>query len=191
MNEQERRRATGTTSSGPVPSSGLGACTGAPGAEEVVPEAVVAPPGHEFDSLSIDRDCQCGFLSQPRLYGVQARVEAWAAHLRELPKVITVNEARDRDGVLGPPVASPQEFTGMTVDFGMTLLEMVGLAAAGRCMACSWPVVEAAQHGCVQGNCSYRPDPHAVGYSRWWARTQALTFARLYASGQVTFRRPT
>ena len=96
-----------------------------------------------------------------------------------------------KDQRTGSQCASTQEFSEVTAEFAMTLLEMVGLAAAGRCMACSWPVVEAAQHGCVQGNCSYRPDPHAVGYARWWARTQALTFARLYASGQVTFRRPT
>lgn len=37
------------------------------------------------------------------------------------------------------------------------LKEMIGLAAEGRCMCCGWPLAVDVNHGCVPGNCSYRP----------------------------------
>lgn len=79
-------------------------------------------------------------------------------------------------------------FTDMTMDMATTLLEMVGFAANGRCMACGWPLAESADKGCVQGNCSFRPSERDTEYGRWWTRTQTLTFAREYANGNVQFR---
>lgn len=66
-----------------------------------------------------------------------------------------------------------------------TLLEMIGFAATGRCMACGWPLKASADQGCVQGNCSFRPGEHNPEYPRWWQRTQILTLARKYLSGEL------
>ncbi|MBZ5700286.1 MAG: hypothetical protein LAN84_00405 [Acidobacteriia bacterium] len=66
---------------------------------------------------------------------------------------------------------------------GMILLEMIGLAAAGRCMACGWPLAASADQGCMQGNCSFRPDEHyrdAISEHealRWKQRTVILALA--------------
>lgn len=59
-----------------------------------------------------------------------------------------------------------------------TMLEMIGFAATGKCMACGWPLKNSPDEGCVQGNCSFRPGEHSSEYARWWARTQVLTLAR-------------
>lgn len=64
-----------------------------------------------------------------------------------------------------------------------TLIEMVGFAATGRCMACGWPLKRDAPVGCEQGNCSFRPQAHEQEYTRWWMRTQVLTLARVLVSG--------
>lgn len=66
-----------------------------------------------------------------------------------------------------------------------TLLDMIGFAATGRCMACGWPVKESVDQGCVQGNCSFRPGERTPDYQRWWQRTQLLELARKYISGTL------
>lgn len=30
-----------------------------------------------------------------------------------------------------------------------------------RCPICDWPLANSVDEGCIPGNCSYRPDPHA------------------------------
>ncbi|HXI41621.1 MAG TPA: hypothetical protein VNH83_16685 [Bryobacteraceae bacterium] len=65
-----------------------------------------------------------------------------------------------------------------------TMLAMIGLAASGRCMACSWPLAESADKGCVQGNCSYRPQNGSHDYQTWRTRTEILTLARTFFAGE-------
>jgi hypothetical protein len=67
---------------------------------------------------------------------------------------------------------------------GAILLEMIRLALAGRCMACGWPLAASAEKGCMQGNCSFRPDNHHWDpiseheAFRWKQRTMILALAR-------------
>lgn len=83
---------------------------------------------------------------------------------------------------------SPAVFAGMTVDFALTLLDMVGSAASGRCMVCRWPLASSADRGCVQGNCSFRPHQESPEHQGWRQRTDALIFAKKYIAGKVRFR---
>jgi hypothetical protein len=85
---------------------------------------------------------------------------------------------------LQSPRAAPDGPPEFTPAVHSTLLEMVGFAAKGRCMACGWPVKASPVEGCVQGNCSFRPGEHSEEYQRWWQRTQLLTLARKYAAGE-------
>lgn len=69
------------------------------------------------------------------------------------------------------------------------MLEMIGFAATGKCMACGWPLNPEGKFpakGCLQGNCSFRPVEHTTEYSRWWQRTQILSLARKYVAGEVS-----
>ena len=87
-----------------------------------------------------------------------------------------------------PPVftgPSSDPPAGFTAAVHSTLLEMIGLAASGRCMACGWPVRDSPVKGCVQGNCAFRPGEHTPEYQRWRRRTQILTLARKYLSGEL------
>lgn len=45
-----------------------------------------------------------------------------------------------------------------------------------RCPICCWPLAATMEQGCVPGNCSYRPDPHAspAEYARVQRNRQAL-----------------
>lgn len=58
------------------------------------------------------------------------------------------------------------------------LFEMIGLAAANRCMACGWPLDETKGRGCVLGECSFRPSKQDEAYSRWSQRTMILILAK-------------
>lgn len=58
------------------------------------------------------------------------------------------------------------------------LREMVGLAARRRCMCCGWPLAGSEAHGCVQGNCAYRPTADTPDYERWKTRMQLVNEAR-------------
>lgn len=79
-----------------------------------------------------------------------------------------------------------------------TLLEMIGLADADLCMACCRPLyawktdIPAGESGCVIGECSFHPVPDraqtpadAGEALRWKQRTQILTLARKYLSGEL------
>lgn len=60
----------------------------------------------------------------------------------------------------------------------IALQEMVGLAARRRCMCCGWPLAGSEAHGCVQGNCAYRPNPRSSEYQKWKTRVELLIDAR-------------
>jgi hypothetical protein len=64
------------------------------------------------------------------------------------------------------------------------LLEMIGLADAGRCMACGWPLASSAERGCATGNCSFRPQREEEPYLRWRERTGILVLARKLLAGK-------
>jgi len=57
------------------------------------------------------------------------------------------------------------------------LFEMVRTAAEGRCMVCGWPLAKSREQGCVQGDCSFRPQYGDERYSDWRQRTEILLFA--------------
>jgi hypothetical protein len=67
--------------------------------------------------------------------------------------------------------------------FRSVMLDMILCVLEGRCMACSWPLSQSAERGCVQGNCSFRPGEHTPEYRSWKQRTDVLTLARKYYRG--------
>lgn len=49
-----------------------------------------------------------------------------------------------------------------------------------RCPICEWPLADDPKDGCVEGNCSYRPDPQASPDE--YARVQRNRMAAKQAS---------
>jgi hypothetical protein len=96
-----------------------------------------------------------------------------------------------RCGVCLSTAHSTEGHTGNTAEPDLsTLLEMIGLADAGRCMACGWPIHNLDAKGCLLGNCSMRstqPDEFAV---RWKHRSQVLIRARKYLAGNLAGNDP-
>ena len=54
------------------------------------------------------------------------------------------------------------------------LEQMVRYAQDGRCMACGWHLAESMEKGCILGNCSFRPSPHAFEHEGWSRRQHVL-----------------
>lgn len=82
-------------------------------------------------------------------------------------------DRRELAAMAFPAEPLPPEFRSVMFDMILCVLE-------GRCMACSWPLAESAEKGCVQGNCSFHPGEHTIEYRSWKQRTDILTLARKY-----------
>ncbi len=77
-----------------------------------------------------------------------------------------------------------QQFTNAFLEAKlMALQEMVALASVRRCMCCGWPLAGAEAHGCVQGNCAYRPGHTAPEYEGWRSRMTLLKEANAALPG--------
>lgn len=96
----------------------------------------------------------------------------------ELLELLTKNSPAAPDGpsaVLTPAVHS-------------TLLEMIGFADAGRCMACGGPLWSPSQSGChgehSHGGCVVKFAERHPEHLRWKQRMNVLVLARKYARGE-------
>lgn len=131
-----------------------------------------------------------GMLGHEPVWREEWRLRADAPAADQVSSAVPSEEAAAlgcRDSAVHPPRSGA--VPGDTPLVHSTLLEMIGFAATGRCMACGWKLKPTAiaveDAGCVQGNCSFRPGEHNPEYPRWWQRTQILALARKYLKGEL------
>jgi hypothetical protein len=225
-----------TTAGSPDGSVKIYPPTAAPGAKELVPEAMLCPSCGSVifrgDFAAIG--CQCGARPKP-----EAREVAPAAKMHELnnSKIPAAPGAKDggseasqavRDddphicptcgntcrithtnsACLPAPAldagnVAPEDWNAYyradrrdsaEPDLGgpkpghmpthSALLEMIGLADAGRCMACAGPLWNTGQSGC-HGDCVVKFAERHPEYFKWKQRVQILALARKYLAGEL------
>jgi hypothetical protein len=97
--------------------------------------------------------------------------------VEEILELLTKNSPAAPDG---PSVLTPAVHS--------TLLEMIGFADAGRCMACGGPLWSPSQSGChgehSHGGCVVKFAERHPEHLRWKQRMNVLQLARKYARGE-------
>jgi hypothetical protein len=81
-------------------------------------------------------------------------------------------------GFSRPPSSTKEDHGDRISD----LETMLWSAMHGRCAACNWPLAVDKEHGCVPGDCSFRPGEHDPQHTVWLRRAKLMREINLAAA---------